>query len=247
MERIEKVKPLISVVVRTYNESKHLPELLKCLSNQSFQNYEVVVVDSESTDRTVSIAKQYGARVVEIHKSDFNYSYASNVGIKNAQGKIICFLSGHSVPATNNYLQNIADIFSNKDIGGCYGDVIPLRDGSITEFVFDYLGILKGKLKRQNRIMVETVIHPGILSCSNAVVRAKVFESHMFVDALGRGGEDVEMANYILNHSEYSLVRSPKLLVKHSHGSSFRKFIREYRGWQSMYDDVVSYINDVGE
>ncbi|MCC6117789.1 glycosyltransferase [Lactiplantibacillus plantarum] len=247
MECFEKMSPLISIIVRTYNESKHLPELLKSLSDQSFQNYEVVVVDSESTDQTVNIAKQYGARVVEIHKTDFNYSYASNVGIESARGKIICFLSGHSVPANNNYLQKIADLFSDEKVGGCYGDVIPLKDGSLTEFVFDYLGILKGKMKRQNRIVVETEIHAGILSCSNAAVRAKVFESHKFVNALGRGGEDVEMANYILHHTEYSLVRSPELLVKHSHGSNFRKFIREYRGWQSMYEDVVSYINSIGE
>ena len=48
----------ISVVIRTYNEEKHIGEVLESLKKQTYKNYEIVIVDSESTDRTVEISMQ---------------------------------------------------------------------------------------------------------------------------------------------------------------------------------------------
>ena len=127
----------ISVVVRTFNEGKHLDELLTVLDSQKYRNYEVVIVDSESTDNTCQIAKNHGAKIVSIKKSDFNYSYSSNVGVANSEGDIVCFLSGHSVPVSNNYLDALVAAFNSDSlIGGCYGDVIALPDGSWVEKIF---------------------------------------------------------------------------------------------------------------
>lgn len=54
----------ISVIIPTYNEEKYLPKLLKCLRAQTMNDFEIIVADAESTDRTPEIAREYGARVI---------------------------------------------------------------------------------------------------------------------------------------------------------------------------------------
>lgn len=233
----------ISVVVRTYNEEKHLGELLDKLESQTYTNYEVVVVDSESTDTTREIALQHQANVVSIRKSDFNYSYSSNVGVANATGDIVCFLSGHSVPVKDTYLRDICDVFSaNPAIGGCYGDVVALPDGSWVEKAFNQLGYLKNKIRGKEKGMVlENAVHPGIFSCSNAAARRDLLLKHPFIEELGDGGEDIEVA-YRMIQDGFFVAQVPELLVMHSHGIGLIQFLQQYKKWQKMYQKVLEYI-----
>lgn len=58
----------ISVVIRTYNEEKHIGEVLESLQKQTYKNYEIVIVDSGSTDGTVEILKKFDTKLVFIEK-----------------------------------------------------------------------------------------------------------------------------------------------------------------------------------
>lgn len=227
-----------SIIIRTYNEEKWINEVLKSIFNQSYKNFEVIIVDSQSTDKTLDICSNYDCKVVTINKSDFNYSYASNIGAQHATGDIICYLSGHSVVANTKYLEIANQIFKDKKVGGAYGEVIALPDGSIIEKLFNNLGYRKNKDKGN---VYENDIRPGILSCSNAMIKRSIWEEHKFKEELGHGGEDVEMAYRIIKDGYY-IVKSPDLLVMHSHGSNIVKFIKEFKNWRIMYNDVLEYI-----
>ncbi len=54
----------ISVIIPTYNEEEYLPKLLDCLKSQTLDDFEIIVADAGSTDRTADIAREYGSRVV---------------------------------------------------------------------------------------------------------------------------------------------------------------------------------------
>ena len=238
----------ISIVVRTYNESKHIGELLEILSKQTYKNFEVILVDSESTDSTVEIAKKYckkiELRILKIKKSDFDYSYSSNIGVENSTGDIVCFLSGHSVPVYTNYLEETNNSFQRDNVGGVYGDVIALEDGSIYEKAYNILGILKNKmLGKSKNIVYEKEFHKGMLSCSNASIRKNILKKHPFAKELGKnGGEDLEVAYRILEDGGV-IAMNPKLIVKHSHGKNLIGFIKEIRNWKKIYNEVIDYIN----
>lgn len=234
----------ISIVIRTYNEKKHIREVLESLKGQNYNNYEIIVVDSESTDGTREIALEYNCNIIDIKKSDFNYSYASNIGVKNASGDIVCFLSGHSVPLRNDYLLETNKVFQNNNVGGCYGDVIALEDGSIYEKLYNFLGMIKNYIKNDRKeIKLETNFHKGMLSCSNASIRKSILEKHPFVDELGKnGGEDLEVAYRILQDGLY-IAMCPNLIVKHSHGNNFKGFIKEIKNWRKIYNEVLEYID----
>ncbi|WP_026510307.1 glycosyltransferase [Butyrivibrio sp. LC3010] len=232
----------ISVVIRVYNEQKHIREVLESLKRQTYSNFEVIILDSESTDDTLKIASEYDCRIEKIKKKDFNYSYASNVCVELSQGDIICFLSGHSVPVKDTFLEDINSMFQNSLIGAGYGDVIALPDGSLTEKAFNTLGYLKNKIfRRNNKIKLENKIHPGIFSCSNAYARRELLLQHPFALELGDGGEDVEVAYRIIEDGFY-IASNSELLVMHSHGKKFLDFCKEYKSWNKMYNNVLDYI-----
>lgn len=232
----------ISVAIRTYNEEKHIRDVLDSLKRQTYKNYEIIILDSESTDNTVKIAAEYDTRIERISKGEFNYSYASNKLVEYAAGEIVCFLSGHSVPVKDTYLEELNEIFRDQAVGGCYGDVIALPDGSFTEKAFHWLGYVKNKiLDRSDGIQLETTIHPGIFSCSNAAARTHLLRKHPFAQELGKGGEDIEVAYRIMKDGYY-IAKVPDLLVMHSHGKGFFPFLKEYLGWKVMWKAVLAYI-----
>lgn len=234
----------ISVVIRVYNEQKHIREVLESLKKQTYRNFETIILDSESTDNTLKIASEYDVRIEHIKKSNFNYSYASNRCVELSTGDIVCFLSGHSVPVKETYLEEMNAVFQDKRIGGCYGDVIALPDGSWTEKAFNRFGYIKNKLKGNNMGMkLEKEIHPGIFSCSNASARRDLLINHPFAAALGRGGEDIEVAYRIIQDG-FFIASVPDLLVMHSHGKKFFAFIKEFKGWRIMWEDVLKYIQE---
>lgn len=230
----------ISVIIRTFNEEKWIGKVLEALKRQRYKNYEIIIVDSNSTDSTIKICEEYDCKIVYIEKSRFNYSYASNIGAENATGDILCYLSGHSVPVEENYLEIANSLFNDEKVGGVYGEVIALPDGSITEKLFNNLGYKKSLAKGN---IYESEIHPGILSCSNALVRRDLWVKHKFKEELGHGGEDVEMAHRIIQSGFY-VVKVPELLVMHSHGSGLFNFMKEFKNWRKMYRDVEEYIEN---
>lgn len=233
----------ISVVIRVYNEQKHIREVLESLKRQTYRNFEIIILDSESTDDTLKIASEYDVRIEHIKKSEFNYSFASNKCVELSTGDIVCFLSGHSVPVKNTYLEDTNRVFQDEKIGGCYGDVIALPDGSFTEKAFNRLGYIKNKIKGNSTgVKLEKDIHPGIFSCSNASARRELLVRHPFAEELGRGGEDIEVAYRIIQDGYY-IASVPELLVMHSHGKGFFKFIEEFKSWRVMWEDVINYIS----
>ena len=237
---------LISIVIRTYNEQKHIGELLESLTNQNYKRFEVIIVDSESTDDTLDIIKKYknilSIKIIEIRKMDFDYSYASNIGVAKSKGDVVCFLSGHSVPNSEEYLSVVNDSFQDKKVGGVYGDTIANYDGSISEKIYNRLGIIKNSILNKNPL--EDNIHPGILSCSNAAIRKSVFSKHKFAKELGKtGGEDVEMAYRILKDGDQILYNAA-MTVKHSHGKKMPAFIKELKNWKKIYERVIIYLRE---
>ena len=88
--------PRASVIIRCYNEADHIGKLLHGLSQQSMQNFEIILVDSGSTDGTIEIAEEYGVdEIVYIDPEDFSFGRALNYGCEAARGDICVFASAH--------------------------------------------------------------------------------------------------------------------------------------------------------
>ena len=87
-----------SIAIRAYNEETHIGRLLEGNQRQTVAGVEVILVDSDSTDATVSVAKQYGIEVISIHPDEFTFGRALNQGIAVAKEQIVIITSAHAYP-----------------------------------------------------------------------------------------------------------------------------------------------------
>ena len=100
---------LVSVVIRTLNESLYLAELLQNIKSQKKDIFdvEVVVIDSGSTDGTLKIAHDFGSRITFIDKKDFTFGRSLNHGSDYANGEILIYISGHCIPIKDDWIKKL--------------------------------------------------------------------------------------------------------------------------------------------
>jgi glycosyltransferase involved in cell wall biosynthesis len=114
---------LISIIIRTLNEERYLPELLSSLREQDIQAHtlEIIVVDSGSSDNTVSIAEQHHCKISPIAKSDFTFGRSLNLGAEASSGDVLVMISGHCVPVDSRWLLELIAPIACGSVGISYG------------------------------------------------------------------------------------------------------------------------------
>ncbi len=109
MDKEEELDITVSVVIPTKNGGEEFESLLKTLRTQKHlkKKVEIVIVDSGSTDRTLAIAKEYGAKIIQIKPSEFSHSYARNLGAKNASGEYLLIMTQDAMPTGNQWIYHL--------------------------------------------------------------------------------------------------------------------------------------------
>jgi glycosyltransferase involved in cell wall biosynthesis len=85
-------KPLVSVIIPTYNRGWIVQEAIDSVLDQDFRDFELIVVDDGSDDNTREILRAYGKTITVLHQSNRGVSAARNRGIAEAAGRLIAFL-----------------------------------------------------------------------------------------------------------------------------------------------------------
>jgi glycosyltransferase involved in cell wall biosynthesis len=126
---------LASVIIRTYNEEKYLPRLLDAVTRQDTSNLdvEIVLVDSGSTDNTLSIANSYGARIFHIQKQEFTFGRSLNIGCDGANGDFLLFISGHCIPVETNWAYRLTKPLIDGVASYSYGRQIGVEKTKYSE------------------------------------------------------------------------------------------------------------------
>ena len=102
----------ISIIIPTKNEEIALPFALESINRQLTDNYEIIVVDSDSIDRTREIAEEYGSVVINYHSKPLG---ARIKGFKNSNGEIIFFMDSDQI-LNNGVLERIESVISDFDM-----------------------------------------------------------------------------------------------------------------------------------
>jgi len=117
---------LISVVIPAHNEQTTLPHCLAALREQSTREFEVIVVDSASTDRTQQVARSFGARVVRLEEP--GVGRARQAGFEAARGEIILSTDADAVPS-EDWIERLVAPFHNPEVIGTFGTIRFTRGG----------------------------------------------------------------------------------------------------------------------
>ena len=119
--------PLISVIIPTYNRYDFLLEAINSVKNQSYQNFEIIVVDDGSIDKTCRL--QSNNSVVCLHQENKGPAAARNAGAKIARGKWLAFLDSDDTWDENKLQTQINYADKNPDYNIFYSDEFWIRNG----------------------------------------------------------------------------------------------------------------------
>ncbi len=120
--------PLVSVVIPAYNHEKFVATTIESVLNQSFQNFEIVVVDDGSTDRTAEVVQNYDdCRIIYVHQKNQDAYNAINRGMGMARGNFISILNSDDVYASNR-LERLLEIQKQTGALCLFSDVTPIDD-----------------------------------------------------------------------------------------------------------------------
>lgn len=198
---------MISIIIRAKNEEAWLKQCLTAIKYQNEQNFEVILVDNNSTDKTIEIAREFGCKIVQFPEKKFNYSKALNIGIKKCKGEFIVCLSAHCIPTGPCWLTNLIKNFKRPDIAAVYGKQEPLPESNNFD-KRDLWMIFKDEKKIQQ--------HSYFFDNANSAIRRKIWEQHPFNESIN-GKEDWDFAKKILAKG-YKIAYEPNASVHHHHG-----------------------------
>jgi glycosyltransferase involved in cell wall biosynthesis len=189
MHHFSKLVPKVSVIVPAYNVAPYLKAALESLRQQSFQTFEVLVVDDGSTDETAAIAQSFcqkDDRFQLLRKSNGGLSSARNYGMRHAKSDYIALLDADDVYHPDKLAVHAARLAAEPSIGVTYSVSRAIRDnGRSTWFT------LSGKPVHADplvALMCKNFIGHG----SNAVFRKEIVDTIGDFDETLRSSEDLD-------------------------------------------------------
>ncbi len=118
-------KPFVSIIIPTYNGEIYLEKVLLSVRRQTFKNFELIIIDSSSTDRTIEIANKYADRIILIPKEEFDHGGTRTKAGKLSNGSILVYLTQDCVMEDETTLEKLLNVFEDSKIGAAYGRQIP--------------------------------------------------------------------------------------------------------------------------
>lgn len=208
----------VSVVIRTFNEQKHLPALLDVVRRQESVSAEIIVVDSGSYDHTCEIAEAGADRLVHVDSNDFTFGYSLNVGLSHASARLVAIVSAHTLPVNGLWLGALVE---------------PLRDAQTAMVYGRQLGADASKFSETQDFLrtfgeERQALSPPrfFANNANAAVRKDLWEQHSFDERLP-GLEDIEWARHWMTQG-YRVVYEPAAAIYHIHEETWPQVKRRY-------------------
>ncbi len=108
-------KPFVSVIISNYNYACYLAQAIESVLNQTYQNFELIVVDDGSTDNSYKVLEYYKDRLTAIFQDNAGQGEAFNAGVAQSQGEIICFLDADDYFHKDKLAKVVAGFLDHPD------------------------------------------------------------------------------------------------------------------------------------
>lgn len=207
-----------SIVIRAYNEEKHIGRLLEGIRQQSVTDVEIILVDSGSTDGTVSLAEACGARLVRIPSDEFTFGRSLNLGIQAATRESIVIASAHVYPVYPDWLETLLRPFEDDRVALSYGKQRGPRTAHFSE-------------QQIYHQWYPDVSHPrqatAFCNNANAAIRKRLWEKNPYDETL-TGLEDLAWAKWAKQQG-YEIAYVAEAEIIHVHNETARGVLNRYR------------------
>lgn len=212
---------MISIIMRSKNEMPWLEQTLDMLNRQSRKDFELICVDSGSTDGGWDVLKKsIASKVYQIPANSYVPGKVLNEAICHAKGDFIVFNNADAIPLHEDWLQNlVSPLEADPELAAVYANQIPRKD-AIPPVRKDYLRAFgDGKTAARWR---------HFFSLASSAVRADVIRTHPFNDTL-QYSEDIEWS-WRIKHLGLRIAYVEDARVEHSHNYTLNQIAKRYRG-----------------
>ncbi len=211
-------KPLCTIVIRAFNEEKHIGKLLTGIEKQTLQERETVIVDSGSTDATIEIARKFDVKIVKIDSSEFSFGRSLNWGIREARGQYIVIISAHCYPVYPDWLEQLLKPFEDQRVAVSYGK----QRGSDTNHFSEHQFF---------RTYFPDISQPDqgqpYTHNANAAIRKSLWEGHPYNELI-TGLEDLAWSSWAKEQG-YAIAYVSDAEIVHIHEETIKQVHNRYR------------------
>jgi rhamnosyltransferase len=205
-----------SILIVTKNEAHNIEACLEAVyAQKGIAPFEVILVDSGSTDATLDLARRFPVKIRDIPAGSFHHARTRNLAASLASGDVLVYLVADAVPASDTWLSNLLRAFDDPGVGAVYGRQFPKQQASAERQ--DALNTIYG----EKRIVKDPGHRNGLgyafyhFSDVNAAIRRRIWEEVQFPEDL-KVFEDLGIAKRILDRG-WKIVYEPEAAVFHSH------------------------------
>jgi glycosyltransferase involved in cell wall biosynthesis len=207
-----------SIVIRAYNEAAHLPRLLEGIRQQTVRDVEVILVDSGSTDGTVSIAESFGARIVHIPSAEFTFGRSLNLGVQAATRELIVIASAHVYPVYPDWLETLLRPFADEKVALTYGKQRGPASAKYSEQQIYHQWY--GEVSQPRQVT-------AFCNNANAAIRKSLWERNPYDETL-TGLEDLAWAKWAKEQG-HEIAYAAEAEIIHIHNETPRGVYNRYR------------------
>lgn len=234
----------LSVVIVTYNRGNDLKESLKAILELNIPPLEIIVVDSNSTDSTPQIVRNYPVRFINIKQKSM--VVARNVGWRQSKGDIVAFIDDDAI-VSKTWSKYILEPFRDKKVGGVVGRVIPSKDeeeivipekhNKIGKVFSNGLVIGNFDLDKESNIEVDTLIGCNMAFRKGVIIKVGGFDENFKGNCFR---DDTDISLRIRKHG-YKLIFHPKALVIHKYKG---KLVSNNWFYWTVYNHTYFYMKN---
>jgi glycosyltransferase involved in cell wall biosynthesis len=196
---------IFSIIVSVYNREKYIRECINSLLNQDFRNFEVVVIDDGSTDRTGEILKSFtDPKLKYFYKSHTRCWDSKNMGLDKATGKFVIYVDSDDYLSSNYLKESFRLISTYKNYDYYYPEKLYIveEDGTVTNSIWRYIDYPEDERRKLVFLYMNHTI--GGIPHTGAIVKKEVFEQH--------GQFDGNLYNF--GDTDYIVRRADKIKFK---------------------------------
>jgi rhamnosyltransferase len=219
---VKKMKKIeTSIIILTKNAGNNFKKTLDKVFSQKYKNFEVIIIDSSSSDNTLDIAKKYPVKIIKIEQEEFGHGKTRNLGARLAKGKYVVYLTQDAIPKNNIWLSELITPLKNKKIAGVYSrQVSKENEKEIEKFFYFSLYPDKSKIWARNNFTQGD----NIFSDESSAIKREVWLKHPFNDKIILA-EDYYWAQEVLKKG-YKLIYRSSSQVIHSHSYSLGQLFK---------------------
>jgi rhamnosyltransferase len=203
-------EPQVSIILRSFNEGWALRDTLAALQSQDYHNWELIVIDSGSTDDSHDLIRQANpAHFIRIQPHEYNPSRVMNHGLRLARSEFGIFLNADATPQGPNWLRPMVDALRRRNVAAVFGRQIPRPDCQAV-YACDY-----DRCFGPNR---QSAKWDHFFSMVSSGIRKDIWSQRGFLEKL-QYAEDDEYTRWAKAHG-YRVIYCPASVVMHSHNYS---------------------------